>query len=234
MQDPMNALKNVTETIYCNPNNSAVTMVQLSQAEHNRLFTKRQTPTILLLCKEITAEAASLLYDIPLRLDFKPRNGHWEIMDFMSSSPYEERRNNNQPVFKWCMISCLTLKQVRIASFEVSSWFAGNPSTGTIQQPWFYILAMCGIWKQEDSKLKELHIRVNHDKGFIGAKAWVIPGSQKEIVSDMPMMPVICLLCLQLKIMWKQQLLNGIHNRIVDFLDRQAKQGRITAFHTPR
>jgi hypothetical protein len=45
---------------------------------------------------------------------------------------------------------------------------------------------MCGIWKQDDSKLEGLHIRVaGPTSDGVGDKVWVIHGSRRDIVSAM-------------------------------------------------
>jgi hypothetical protein len=84
-----------------------------SQDESNRLFYKRQKPVILVPCKEITAEALSILHDIPFQVDFMSAGRYCNIVDFVSSNPFEERLNKKQPMVKWCMMSLSIVKQIR-------------------------------------------------------------------------------------------------------------------------
>ncbi|KAE9987246.1 hypothetical protein EG328_003379 [Venturia inaequalis] len=219
VQGPMDALKHKIEEMA----NDTVTQVRLRKeawiTEHEALFQSRQTPTILLLCKHVTSEALSILHDVPLAIDFKPRTRHSRdgLIFYMTENPEEARMENKMPVFKWAMMSLPTVKQVKKATFYIPNWTDGVFRV-EILQPWFYLQAMCGVFKQENSRLEELRIEFSGTGGSgVGDMVWILDGRKKEL----------------LKILWKKQLHTNIHERIVGFLDRMALKGYLTAVHRP-
>jgi hypothetical protein len=100
VKGPMNTLKHSLEEFHIENSPSPTSRYRFNEAEHNILFKKRQAPTILLLCKEVTSEALSILHDVPLQFDFEPMRRSYEIMDFVTMDPFKQKREGNQPVFK--------------------------------------------------------------------------------------------------------------------------------------
>lgn len=181
----MDALKHKIEEMA----NDTVTQVRLRKeawiTEHEALFQSRQTPTILLLCKHVTSEALSILHDVPLAIDFKPRTRHSRdgLIFYMTENPEEARMENKMPVFKWAMMSLPTVKQVKKATFYIPNWTDGVFRV-EILQPWFYLQAMCGVFKQENSRLEELRIEFSGTGGSgVGDMVWILDGRKKELVS---------------------------------------------------
>jgi hypothetical protein len=133
VKGPMDTLKHCLEEFHIENSPSPTSSYRFNEAEHNILFKKRQAPTILLLCKEVTAEALSILHDVSLQFDFEPMRRYYEIMDFVTMDPFKQKREGNQPVFKWHMMSFPTIKQVRKVFFVVPHWLDAEPRSGVIQ-----------------------------------------------------------------------------------------------------
>lgn len=184
VQGPMDAIKRTIEALPENDKDDVAARRDACIVEHDALLNSRQTPTILLLCKQVTSEAVSILHDIPLTLNFKPRD--WVSRDqifFVTERPYKAKEDKRMPVFKWAMMSRTTIKQVKKATFFIPNWGDGN-ITGDILQPWFYLLAMSGIFMQDDSSLEELRIEFSGPTGNgIGDLVWILDGRNKELVS---------------------------------------------------
>lgn len=119
VQAPMTNLKRKLEAVDNDPGNNSKARIAASEAEHNTLYALRQTPTILLLCAYITREALPILQNTPLSLDFGPRHRHYEIMHYVTISPFKAKRDHEMPIFKWTMMSLPTIKQVKKASFTI-------------------------------------------------------------------------------------------------------------------
>lgn len=73
-----------------------------------------------------------------------------------------------------------TVKQVKKATFFIPNWADGVQID--ILQSWFYLLAMCGIFMHENSRLEELRIEFSGPGGT--DMVWILDGrNNKGLVS---------------------------------------------------
>lgn len=157
--------------------NDRIHMLKACKVERKRMIMKMQTPGILLLCKDITREALPTLHQTPLNITFVPK---------MDCLQHELETEWNPFSYRWFLVSLPTMENVRKVSIEMRSGARSSYILGQYQEVWRIIKMFCSTWKQMDSKLEELKVRIRGTKEWkIEDQAWTIPGSQKKMVSDM-------------------------------------------------
>ncbi|KAF2418770.1 hypothetical protein EJ08DRAFT_666084 [Tothia fuscella] len=157
-----------TERAYISAPDHSISLPTIDEARTS-LSGKCQTPTVLLINRQIKAEAVTILHQIPLVFDYRLQANAYLLMlryHFFESPPFMSKE------------TVLQLREVRFRINPPYGEHEGEDLAGLAKGfHWFRIFHLCEAWLYHTNSLSNL-IRLVIE---VGKKKWTIPKTCQDV-----------------------------------------------------